>query len=143
MDNQVRLSLHSIFMSTAKLFAERSTCTRKKVGAILVRDNRIISSGYVGSPPNQPHCIDVGCIMGNNGGCIRTIHAEANAIMFAAKNGISTNNTILYTTLSPCIDCAKMIVAAGIVEIVYDEQYRDASPLDFLISCGINIGRFD
>lgn len=137
-----RLPLNNIFMSTAKLFAERSTCIRKKVGSVLVKDGRIVSSGYVGSPPKQPHCAVVGCQIGTNDGCIRTIHAEMNAILFAAKNSISTNGTVLYTTLSPCIDCAKAIVTAGIVKVVYLEQYRDISPLDFLLSCKVEIERF-
>ncbi len=135
-----RLPLDSIFMRTAILFAERSTCRRKKVGAVLVKDKRIISTGYVGSPSGHMHCIDFGldCLIGPNGGCVRTIHAEINAVLFAAKNGISTHGTILYCTLSPCIDCAKMLISAGISKVFYYEEYRDKYPISILQNSGID-----
>lgn len=135
----MRPSLSSIFMSTALLFAKRSTCLRKQVGAVLVKDNRIVSTGYSGAPPGCQHCTDVGCLIGSNNGCIRTIHAETNVILFAAKNGISTNNTRLYTTLSPCLDCAKLIVASGINEIYYYDKYRDEEPIIFLQSLNVSV----
>lgn len=127
-----RLGIDQLFMSMAHLMAERGTCTRAKVGAIVVRDRRIISTGYVGSPPGEVHCIDVGCSVGPDGGCLRTIHAEANAIGYAARHGVSLEGAMLYTTVSPCLTCAKLILAAGIGSVVSHANYRDTQPFELL-----------
>jgi len=96
----------------------------------LVKDRRIISSGYCGAPTRQPHCDSSNCNPDNP--CKRTVHAEANTIAFAAKHGISTNGCYLYTTLSPCIDCAKLLVNAGIEAVFFLERYRDDAGLKVL-----------
>lgn len=132
-----RIPRQKLFMGMAKLLAQRSTCTRGKVGAILVKDNRVVSTGYVGAPSGEPHCLEVGCELGPDGGCIRTVHAEANTIAFAAKNGINTEGTHLYVTLSPCINCAKLLINAGVKKVFYLEKYRDTSGIDLLNNRGI------
>lgn len=138
-----RPSRSEIFMRTAHLFAERSTCQRGQVGAVLVKDDRIISTGYNGAPSGQPHCTDVGCdelVMYRkapsksskvrdyyeaiNLGCQRTIHAEANVLLYAARHGISTEGSCLYCTHSPCKRCVLLLTNAGIQRIVYDRPYR-------------------
>lgn len=116
----------------------RSTCGRKMVGAIIAREGRIISSGYAGPPSGFPHC-DKACMIASSamGGCQRTIHAEQNAIAYAARHGISTQGGTLYCTLSPCVSCAKLIATSGIIEVKYIEPYRDSSGIDLLQSVNI------
>jgi dCMP deaminase len=121
----------------AVITSARGTCLRASVGAIISRDGRIISTGYVGSPRGLPHCTDVGCDESTYSGCIRTVHAEANAIAFAARHGISTEGSELHCTHSPCGNCAKLIINAGIIRVVYDTEYRDITPLDILDSARI------
>lgn len=111
-------------MNIAKVVASRSTCDRKFVGAVIVRDKTILSTGYNGSIRNLRHCDEVGHIM-ENGHCVATIHAEANAILQAAKNGVRIEGAAIYTSASPCWPCFKMIANAGIVRICYGEFYRD------------------
>jgi len=119
-----RKSWDNYFISLAEMVAERSTCCRKKVGAVIVRDNAILTTGYNGSISKLPHCEQDGCIL-RDGHCIRTIHAEANAIAQAAKNGISLNNSTIYITASPCFGCFKLLANAGIKHIVFKEPYED------------------
>ncbi len=114
------------FMRLATDVATRATCPRKHVGAVIVRDKRILSTGYNGSPRGMYHCVDVGCELKDMGGrqsCVRTIHAEANAIAQAALNGVSVEGATIYTTASPCYDCTKLILNSGIKKIVYGEFY--------------------
>lgn len=120
-----RIPWDDYFMGIAREVSLRGTCGRKQVGAVLVRDRTILSTGYNGSPRGQPHCVEegVGCEM-DNGHCVRTVHAEANAIAQAARNGVSSVGSTLYTTASPCYLCAKLIVNAGVVRVVYDREYR-------------------
>lgn len=120
-----------MLIKIAQLVAERSTCNRRKVGTVLAKDGIVLSTGYVGAPRNQPHCTDVGCEI-RDGGCVRTLHAEANAIAWSARRGIKTDGATLYSTLSPCLPCAKLLINAGIIRIVYIEKYRDPYPLEFL-----------
>jgi dCMP deaminase len=120
----MRESWDQYFMRVAKLVATRATCDRKHVGAVIVRNNRILSTGYNGSLPGEPHCDDVGHLM-RDGHCERTVHAEANAIAHAAKYGISLKDSTLYVTASPCLTCFKLAVSAGVTRIVYEEFYRD------------------
>ena len=117
-----RMSWDDYFMAIAELASKRATCPRRSVGAVLVKNKRIIATGYNGSPPGQPHCIDVGCLM-VDGHCIRTIHAEENAIVFCARAGIPVEGATLYITSSPCQHCAKVIIASGITEVVYGDEY--------------------
>jgi len=114
----------SYFLEIAEKVATRSTCDRKHVGAVLVRDKIILSTGYNGSIRNLPHCDDVGHLMENNH-CVRTVHAEANAVAQAAKNGISIDGATAYVTVSPCWTCFKLLANAGVRKIIYKDFYRD------------------
>ena len=129
-------------MEIASIVSQRSTCQRAQVGAIIVKDNRIISTGYGGAPSGMPHCLDEGCLMGNNEGCIRTIHAEVNTIAFAARSGISVKGATMYVTLSPCYNCSKLIINSGIKRVIYKEEYRDTSGVNLLQEAGIEVERF-
>jgi dCMP deaminase len=119
-----RVQWFEYFMSIAEQVATRSTCDRKSVGAVIVRDKVILSTGYNGSLRGAPHCDDVGHDM-DNGHCVRTVHAEANAVAQAAKNGVNINNSEIYVTASPCLNCFKLIANCGIHTIYYKEFYRD------------------
>jgi dCMP deaminase len=120
----MRADWDSYFMEIARVVASRATCDRKLVGALLVRDRMILSTGYNGSIRGLPHCSEVGHAM-ENGHCVATIHAEANAILQAARNGIRIEGADLYTTASPCWPCFKLVANAGIKRIVFGEFYRD------------------
>lgn len=133
----MRITREEAFSEIVKTIARRSTCPRRSVGAILVRGGRILSTGYNGAPSGLPHCTDAGCILGPDGGCIRVVHAEVNAIAFAAREGIRTEGSTLRTTVSPCLSCAKLIINAGISEVVSLERYRDRSGQDLLESAGV------
>ena len=111
-------------MEIARQVATRATCDRKHVGAVIVRDKTILSTGYNGSVRGLDHCDDVGHMMVENH-CVRTIHAEANAIIQAAKNGVAIEGADIYITASPCWNCFKMIANAGIGRIIYGEFYRE------------------
>lgn len=141
-----RLARSELLMQVAELYAQRSSCTRGHVGAVLVKDGRIISAGYNGAPPGMAHCLDVGCeeltvkpVVGGGDfhdeyvelGCQRTIHAEANAIVWAARMGVPTLDSTMYSTHSPCASCARLLVAAGICRLYYRNDYRLAR-LDIL-----------
>ena len=119
-----RSSWDQYFMDIAKQVSTRATCDRKHVGAVLVRDRTILSTGYNGSIRGLPHCDEVGHMM-ENGHCVATVHAEANAILQAAKNGVRIDGATLYTTASPCWPCFKLVANSGCVRIVYGEFYRD------------------
>ena len=119
-----RSSWDQYFMDIAAQVATRATCDRKHVGAVIVRDRTILSTGYNGSIRGMPHCDEVGHMM-ENGHCVATVHAEANAILQAAKNGVRIDGGELYTTASPCWSCFKLIANSGCVRIVYGEFYRD------------------
>lgn len=134
-----RPPIHDTLMRVAYIMATRGTCNRKQVGAVIAKDTRIISTGYVGSPSGQPHCTEAGCIIGPDGGCIRTLHAETNAIAFAAKNGLPISGSTLYVTLAPCLPCAKLIVSAGIHEVYYYAEYRDMSGVEYLMTAGVKV----
>jgi dCMP deaminase len=123
-----RVDWHTYFMNIATQVATRSTCDRKHVGAVIVRDKTILSTGYNGSIRGMPHCDEVGHDLENDH-CVATIHAEANAILQAAKNGVMIDGAELYTTASPCWSCFKLIANAGIGTIYYGEFYRDRKSL--------------
>lgn len=129
---RLRPTRDRMLMQIAEVVSARGTCTRLQVGAVIARDGRVISTGYVGAAPGAEHCTDGGELRGPDGGCLRTIHAEANAIAFAARAGAATDGADLYTTHSPCFACAKLLVSAGIRRVVYRVEYRDAGPIDFL-----------
>jgi dCMP deaminase len=129
-----RPSWDTYFIEMVDKVAERATCDRGKSGALIVRDKRVLCSGYVGSPPGMPHCDDVGHqfkkIINEDGSisqhCVRTIHAEQNAISQAAKYGIALDGTTLYCTMEPCLVCARLIVSAGIKRVVAKRKYHAA-----------------
>ena len=133
-----RPSWDEYFAILAKHVASRSTCTRKKVGAVIVRDRNILSTGYNGSIVGQEHCTEVGCLI-ENGHCVRTVHAEVNAVLQAAKNGININSATIYTSASPCWYCFKMLANAGIKRIAFSELYRDDRIYQFSASAGIEL----
>lgn len=137
-----RITRGQMFMQMAQVVSYRGTCSRASVGAVIARNNRVISMGYVGSPAGLPHCTETGCEIGPEGGCITTVHAEANAICFAAKEGISVNGATLYVTLSPCLNCAKLIINSGITRLVYLEKYRDDSGIILLVKAGVTVDSY-
>lgn len=108
-----RISRSDLYFEMALLVAKRSTCKRANVGAVLVRDNQILGTGYNGSPSGSPHCTEVGCDM-ENGHCVRTIHAEVNAVLSAARNGVSTVGSTIYSTHKPCFRCKQVLTNAGV-----------------------------
>lgn len=119
-----RKSWNEYFMQIAEIVATRSTCDRAEVGCLIVNDdNRIVSTGYNGSISSNPHCDDVGHTM-RDGHCIATIHAEMNALLYCAKEGISVNGCKIYVTHFPCLNCTKALIQAGIKKIFYKYSYR-------------------
>ena len=133
-------------MRAAFLVAERSTCLRRKVGAVLVRDKQMLATGYNGAPKSITHCDVTGCLReklnipsGERHEICRGLHAEQNVIIQAANTGVSTKDSILYITTTPCIICAKMIINAGILEIVVAGKYPDNMALEFLEEAKIKL----
>lgn len=120
------------FMSMAFLAATRSTCTRRKVGAVLVKNKHVLATGYNGPPKGLKHCKETGCLReekrvpsGERHEICRGLHAEQNAIIQAAVFGVSIDNSVIYITNTPCVVCAKMLINAGVKEIIYDGEYPD------------------
>ncbi len=134
----MRVSWNRYFMNLAVQAATRSTCPRKHVGAVIVRDKTILSTGYNGSIRGAAHCTEIGCLM-EGGHCIRTVHAEANALVQAASHGVRLEGAEIYVTASPCFDCFKLIANAGIRTIYYGEFYRDERVLAFAEELGITM----
>jgi dCMP deaminase len=125
-------------MNLAREAATRSTCPRKSVGALVVRDKAILATGYNGSIRGLPHCTEVGCLMENEH-CVRTVHAEANALLQAARHGVSIDKADIYVTASPCWDCFKLIANAGIARVLYGEFYRDERITEYAQEAGIEL----
>jgi dCMP deaminase len=134
----VRVNWHEYFMNIAEQVATRSTCDRKHIGAVVVRDKTILSTGYNGSIRGAPHCDDAGHDM-DNGHCVRTVHAEANAVAQAAKHGIAIDRAEIYVTASPCLTCFKLLVNSGIQVIYYKEFYRDNRIKEYAKQGGIKL----
>jgi len=141
-----RPSWDEYFLEMARLVSKRSTCLRRKVGAVLVRDKKILATGYNGAPSGLEHCLDIGCLReklkipsGQRQELCRGLHAEHNVLLQAALHGISTKDSILYVTNQPCIICAKMLINAGIKEVIILEGYPDKMALDFLKQAEIEI----
>lgn len=148
MEKDNRLSWDEYFMKVANLTAERSTCLRRHVGAVIVKDNRIIASGYNGAPSGMQHCAEIegGCLRqalnipsGQRHELCRAIHAEQNALIQCAKTGISCDGGTVYVTVSPCIICLKMLINAGIKKIVTYDYYPDELSKKFIEESGIEI----
>lgn len=133
-----RASWDEYFMSIAQVVATRSTCPRKYVGAVIVRNRTILSTGYNGSIRGMPHCSDVGHMM-EDGHCVATIHAEANAIIQAARNGVNIDGGTIYVTASPCWNCFKQLANGGLVRIAYGEFYRDERIFEIARQIGIEL----
>jgi dCMP deaminase len=130
-------------MKIAYDVAARSTCDRAFVGTVLVRDKRILTTGFNGSPAGLPHCDEVGHLI-VDGHCVRTIHAEANSIIQAALHGVSTKGADCYVTHMPCLSCAKMLINAGVVRIVFHNNYRqDQNSLQFLDIARVELVQLD
>lgn len=143
-----RLSWDEYFMKIAELVAQRSTCLRRQVGCVIVRDKRILSTGYNGAPSGLKHCSETGCIRnklkipsGERQELCRALHSEQNAIIQAALMGVSLRGSVLYCTHQPCIVCAKMLVNAGIKKITYKGSYPDKLALSILRDTGIKLVR--
>jgi dCMP deaminase len=144
-----RPSWDEYFMEIARLVARRSTCLRRQVGAVLVKDKNILATGYNGVPSGISHCADVGCLRvkrqvpsGERHELCRGLHAEQNAIIQAAKHGVNISGATLYCTNSPCVICSKMIINAGIARVIYLEGYPDALSREMLEESGIEVRLF-
>lgn len=133
-----RASWDEYFMRIAEEVASRATCDRKHVGAVIVRDKSILATGYNGSIRGLGHCDEEGHLM-EDGHCVRTIHAEANAVIQAARNGVRIEGATIYVTASPCWGCFKMIANAGISRIVFGEFYRDERIFRFATQVGVEL----
>jgi len=138
------------FLQLARQAATRSTCLRRQVGAVLVRDKRVLATGYNGAPRGVRHCLEVGCLRdqlgipsGERQELCRAIHAEQNAIIQAAVHGVAIEGATLYTTLQPCILCAKMLINVGVTEIVYIEGYPDEFSLQMFAEAGVKLVQLD
>lgn len=145
-----RKSKDIYFSEIADLVSSRSTCIRNQVGAVIVKDSKILSTGYNGAPKKLPHCEDVGCIRdelgikpGERHELCRGLHAEQNAIIQAAFHGVSVNGAKIYCTTRPCSICTKMLINAGIYEITYIEEYEDELASQLVIEAGIKLHRVE
>lgn len=150
----MRINRDQMFAEMLKVIEKRSTCLRSKVAAIIEKDGRVISIGYNGPASGMPECtpqseyvrlgysnpVDDMCM---GAGCNRSIHAEANAIAFAARAGISIEGATMHCSMSPCINCAKLIINSGLKELCYLEGYRDKAGLELLLKSGISVYRLD
>ena len=144
-----RPSWDSYFMDITLVVATRSTCLRRQVGALLVRDKRILSSGYNGAPRGLDHCLDIGCMReklgipsGQRQELCRGLHAEQNAIVHAAYHGINIAGSTLYVTHQPCITCAKMIINAGITRVIFAGEYPDEHSVELMVQADIQLEAF-
>jgi dCMP deaminase len=138
MSEKTRLGWDQYFMAIGRVVATRSTCDRKHVGAVMVRDRMILATGYNGSIRGLPHCDDEGHMM-EDGHCVRTVHAEANAIVQAARNGVRLEGADIYVTASPCFCCFKLVANAGVRRIVFGEFYRDQRIFELSSTLGIEL----
>jgi dCMP deaminase len=143
-----RPSWDEYFLEMAQVVARRSTCLRRKIGAVLVRDRRILATGYNGAPAGLPHCEEVGCqrealgvASGERQELCRALHAEQNAIIQGALHGVSLRGSVLYCTNQPCVICAKMLINAGVKRIIYLGDYPDQLALDMLDQAGVELVR--
>jgi len=137
-----RPSWDHYFMQITFQVAKRSTCPRAAVGAVIVRDKRILTTGYNGAPSGLPHCTEAGCLI-VNGHCVRTLHAEQNSIIQGALHGVDVSGSTIYVTHQPCLNCAKMIINAGIERVVYAGHYPDEIARTFLEEAGVEQSRYE
>ena len=141
-----RPSWDAYFMEITRLVAQRSTCLRRRVGAVLVKDKRILATGYNGAPSGLPHCLDVGCLRekndipsGERHELCRGLHAEQNVIIQAARHGIPIQGSTLYCTTRPCVICAKMVINANIAVVYFEEGYADELSYQMFREAGIEL----
>jgi len=141
-----RPSWDEYFMEVATLVATRSTCLRRQVGAIIVKDKCILSTGYNGASKGATHCSENGCIReklkipsGQQLDLCRAVHAEQNALVQAARHGVATEGSTMYITVTPCFQCAKMLVNAGIKEVVVNGVYPDERTMELFKEVGVNL----
>jgi len=137
------------FLEMARVIASRATCLRRSVGALLVRDKRILATGYNGAPAGLAHCQEVGCrreelgvASGERQELCRGLHAEQNAIIQGALHGVGVRGSVLYCTTQPCVICAKMLINAGVQRVVYEGDYADQLSLEMLQQAGVELVRF-
>jgi len=145
-DIHKRPSWDEYFLEVAVLVSKRATCIRRKVGAVLVKDKKILATGYNGAPAGLKHCIDIGCLReemkipsGERHELCRGLHAEQNVLLQAALYGVSTKNSVLYVTNQPCVICAKMLINGGVKEIITCGDYPDKLARDFLKEAKIKV----
>lgn len=145
----MRPSIHSTLLSMTYLMAQRGTCSRQQNGAIIARDGRPLSCGYNGAPRNMPHCVHAPSELserdtsGQRTGCPTSVHAEANAVAFAARHGIALDDAWIYVTTTPCLTCAQLVINAGINTVVAHRQYRLSDGVDLLRAAGVKVLYFD
>jgi dCMP deaminase len=128
-------------MQIARTVATRATCPRASVGCVIVREHRILTTGYNGSPRGVAHCTEVGCTLVNDH-CMRATHAEANAIVQGALHGVNLSDSTAYCTHQPCVNCSKLLISAGVRKIVYDTAYPDAVAQELLSEAGVAVVPF-
>ncbi|MDR0827230.1 MAG: cytidine/deoxycytidylate deaminase family protein [Desulfovibrio sp.] len=145
-----RLPWPLYFMNITRLVAERSTCLRRKVGAIAVKDKRILATGYNGAPRNMRDCLEIGCLRiqarvpsGERHELCRGIHAEQNVIIQAAVHGVSLERAVIYCTHQPCVICAKMLINCGVEAVYFENAYPDPMPLELFAEAGITLARLE
>ncbi|MCS7054496.1 MAG: cytidine/deoxycytidylate deaminase family protein [Ignavibacterium sp.] len=138
MANNKRPSWDEYFLKLAMLASERATCPRMHCGCVLVKDRFVLATGYNGSLPGQPHCDDVGCLIVDNH-CVRTNHAEMNALIQATRHGVNVVGATAYITNMPCTNCAKALIAAGIKKVVVFSDYHDTLATKFFSESGVEI----
>ena len=141
-----RLSWDDYFMDITRLVAKRATCLRRHIGAVIVRDKRILATGYNGAPRGLAHCSETGCLRekmgvpsGQNQELCRGLHAEQNAIIQAALSGVSIENSQIYSVTQPCVVCAKMIINAGIKRVIFQDSYPDPLAEQMLDEAGVEV----
>jgi dCMP deaminase len=132
-----RIDRQELLLDIAEKMALRSTCQRNQVGCVIAIDGRIVSTGYNGPPANTLHCDRHLCDIEKP--CERSVHAEANAIAFAAKHGVALLGSELYVKVSPCKKCAELIINSGIKKVIYREEYRDTSGINLLLGAGLEV----
>ncbi len=128
-------------MEIARTVATRATCPRASVGCVIVREHRILTTGYNGAPRGVAHCTEAGCVLRDDH-CVRTTHAEANAVIQGALHGIALQGAMAYCTHQPCVGCSKLLISAGIVKIVYQDPYPDPVALALLTEAGVTLVPF-
>jgi dCMP deaminase len=145
-----RPSWDEYFMDIARLVARRSTCLRRQVGAVMVKEKNILATGYNGTPSGITHCAETGCLReqlkvpsGERHELCRGLHAEQNAIIQAARHGMNIAGATLYCTNSPCIICSKMLINAGVLQVIYLEGYPDTLSMDMLRESGMTVRGFN